>query len=198
MSRWLRVFGVAGAVLTGGCVTDEGVICAINAVNHDFRLEYERILLEKGTRVYRVKRDAAYAALQGAFGRLGMQVADQSPEIGYLNVRAPAPRPLDMQEWKAVVDRDLPRMHELAVPCVGIIARFRGFEPDGLDLVINATTLEVRDGTEVSLTARMREVAPPKSGRPRRDYLPPTAVSMGLDKIWREVDRDLRDATWRR
>ena len=198
MSPWLRVFGVAGVVLLGGCVTDEGITCAINAVNHDFRLEYERILLEKGTRVYRVRRDAAYAALQGALGRLGMQVADQSPDIGYLNVRAPAPRPLDSQEWKTVVDRDLPRMHELAVPCVGIIARLRGFEPDGLDIVINATTLDARDGTEVSLTMRMREVAPPKSGRPRRDYAPPTAVSMGLDKIWREVDRDLKDATWRR
>lgn len=198
MRSWLRVLAVAGTVLLGGCVTDEQIVCAINAVNHDFRLEYERVLLEKGTRVYRVPRSAAYSAIQGALGRLGMQVADQSADIGYLNVRAPAPLPLNAQEWKIAAGRDLPRMRELAEPCVGIIARFRGFEPDGLDIVINTTTLEVRDGTEVSLTMRMREVAPPKSGRPRRDYAPPTAVSMGLDKIWREVDRDLKDATWRR
>lgn len=198
MPPWLRMFAVAGAVLAGGCVTDEQITCAINDVNHDFRLEYERILLEKGTRVYRVPRTAVYSALQGALGRVGMQVADQSPDIGYLNVRAPAPLPLSAQEWKVAANRDLPRMRELAERCVGIIARFRGFEPDGLDIVINATTLEVRDGTEVSLTMRMREVAPPKSGRPRRDYAPPSAVSMGLDKIWREVDRDLKDAKWRR
>lgn len=198
MAPWLRMLALAAALLGSGCVTDEGIICALNAVNHDFRLEYERILLEKGTRVYRVKRDTAYAALQGAFERIGMPVDAQSPDIGYLSVRGPAPKPLDMQEWKTVVGRDLPRMHELAVPCVGIVARLRGFEPDGLDVIITATTLEVRDGTEVQLTARMREVVPPKSGRPRREYLPPTAVSMGLDKIWREVDRDLRDATWRR
>lgn len=198
MPSWLRVLGVTGAVLTAGCVTDEQITCAINDVNHDFRLEYERILLEKGTRVYRVPRMAAYSALQGALGRVGMQVADQSPDIGYLNVRAPAPLPLSAQEWNVAAGRDLPRMRELAERCVGIIARFRGFEPDGLDIVINATTLEVRDGTEVSLTMRMREVAPPKSGRPRRDYAPPSAVSMGLDKIWREVDRDLKDAKWRR
>lgn len=197
MRRRLPSLAIAAALLAG-CVTDEQINGALNDVNHDFRIEYERILLEKGTRVYRVPRGAAYAALQGAFGRLGMNVADQSADIGYLNVRAPAPRPLNAQEWKIAADRDLPRMRELAERHVGIIARFRGFEPDGLDIVINATTLEVRDGTEVSLTMRMREVAPPKSGRPRRDYAPPTAVSMGLDKIWREVDRDLNDATWRR
>ena len=189
---------MAVAALTSGCVTDEQIIGALTDVNQDFRLEYERILLEKGTRVYKVPRGAAYAALQGALGRLGMQVADQSPDIGYLNVRAPAPRPLSPQEWNQAAERDLPRMRELASRHVGLMARFAKFEPEGLDIVINATTLEVRDGTEVSLTMRMRETAPPKSGRPRRDYAPPSAVSLGLDKIWREVDRDLKDATWRR
>lgn len=198
MPRWLRASAAALALLAGGCATDEQIIGALNDINHDFRLEYERILLEKGTRVYRVPKGAAYAALQGALGRLGMQVADQSADIGYLNVRAPAPRPLSAQEWNIAGGRDLPRMRELAERHVGVMARFAKFEPDGLDIVINATTLEVRDGTEVSLTMRMREIAPPKSGRPRRDYPPPTAVSMGLDKIWREVDRDLNDATWRR
>jgi hypothetical protein len=40
----------------------------------------------------------------------------------------------------------------------------------------------------------MREVAPPKSGMPRREYLPPSAVRMGLDKIWTEFERELRSA----
>jgi hypothetical protein len=198
MNLRLCSLALATALLASGCMTDEQIIGALTDVNHDFRLEYERILLEKGTRVYRVPRGAAYSALQGALGRLGMQIADQSADIGYLNVRAPAPRPLTPQEWKVAAESDLPRMRELAERHVGLMARFAKFEPDGLDIVINATTLEVRDGTEVSLTMRMREVTPPKSGRPRRDYAPPTAVSMGLDKIWLEVDRDLKDATWRR
>ena len=91
MRPWLRVLGVAGAVLAGGCVTEEQIIGALNDVNQDFRLEYERILLEKGTRVYRVPRGAAYAALQGALGRVGMQIADQSADIGYLSASGPAP-----------------------------------------------------------------------------------------------------------
>jgi len=38
----------------------------------------------------------------------------------------------------------------------------------------------------------MREIAPPQSGMPRREYLPPSAVRMGLDKIWSEFERELR------
>src|SRR5438045_996832 len=114
MAPWLRTLALVAALLAGGCATDEQIIGALTDINYDFRLEYERILLEKGTRVYRVPKGAAYAALQGALGRLGMQVADQSADIGYLNVRAPAPRPLSAQEWSIAGGRDLPRMRELA------------------------------------------------------------------------------------
>jgi len=81
---------------------------------------------------------------------------------------------------------------------VGMLANLFNFEPEGLDVIINATAVGARGGTEVSFTVRMRETAPPRSGIPRREYLPPSAVRMGLDKIWREVDRDLKNANWRR
>jgi hypothetical protein len=38
---------------------------------------------------------------------------------------------------------------------------------------------------------RMREVAPPKQNLPRRDYPPPTALKIGLDKLWATVDQEL-------
>jgi len=189
---------VAGAALTAGCVSDAQRIAAITDVNLDFRMEYERILLESGTRVYRVPRDSAYAALRTSLDRLGMTVTDNSPDIGYIAVRAPAPKPLDAVEWERVNEQDLPRIRQLAAPHVGMAARFVRFEPEGLDIIINATAVEVRDGTEISLTMRMRETAPPKTGYPRREYPPPSAVRIGLDKIWRELDRDLRGASWRR
>jgi hypothetical protein len=39
---------------------------------------------------------------------------------------------------------------------------------------------------------RMREVAAPKSGLPRREYPPPTALRAGLDKIWAALERELK------
>lgn len=173
-----------------GCATDDRIRDAINDVNNEFRVQYERVLAEKGTRVYRVPRQTAYNVLANIMQKLGMHVGDQSRELGYISVFAPAPAPLAAHEWTRAAEADLPRMREIASRHVGIAGQFLGFEPEGLEIVINATVLEVAAGTEISLTMRMREFAPPRSGRPRREYAPPTAVRIGLDKIWSELDRE--------
>jgi hypothetical protein len=174
------------------CVTDTQKRSAITEVNEVFRAEYERVLGEKGTRAYPVRQQQAFSALRNALNRLGMRVADASPEIGYLNVYAPAPTPLDANEWRSAAEADLPKMRAIAVKHVGLVGHLLRFEPEGLDIVINATALRAGAGSEISLTMRMRETAPPVSGMPRREYPPPTAVRMGLDKIWQEIDRELR------
>jgi hypothetical protein len=66
------------------------------------------------------------------------------------------------------------------------------FEPQGLEVVINATFVEVPAGTEVSLTVRLREIAPPRSGWPRREYVSPRVVGMGIEKILGTFERELR------
>ncbi|MCD6042196.1 MAG: hypothetical protein K0R40_1799 [Burkholderiales bacterium] len=177
--------------LAAGCVTDPQKRDAINDVNREFREQYERILLENGTRRYRAKRPQAFNALRTALVRLGMRIGDQSQEIGYLNVFAGAPTPLERAEWDEAQKKDLPMLREILTRHLGLLGYLVKFEPEGLDIVINATAIEVAGGTEVSLTMRMREVAPAPSGMPRRDYAPPSAVRMGLDKIWRELEREL-------
>jgi hypothetical protein len=179
------------AALIAGCATDAQVRSAITEVNESFRQEYERILDERGSRRYAAPQAQAFNALRTALTRLGMRIADESPEIGYLNVHAPAPVPLDAGEWRKAAEQDLPKMRAIAEKHVGLVARFVRFEPEGLDIVINATALRAGAGSEISLTMRMRETSPPPSGMPRREYPPPSAVRMGLDKIWREVDREL-------
>ena len=182
------------ALLVQACVSDEQRRAAIIDVNEEFRQRYEQILAKKGTRFFPVRREQAFAALASTFRELGMQESDQSPDIGYLNVYAPAPKPLTKEEWEEVAKIELPRLRELVGKHIGLLSHFINFEPEGLDIVINTTALERRGGSEISLTMRMREVKPPKSGMPRRDYPPPTAVDKGLDKIWAEFERQLRAA----
>jgi hypothetical protein len=183
------------ALLAAGCASDEQIRGALIDVNNEFRLQYERILAENGTRLYKVKRQEAFNALRLSLTRLEMRIGDQSQEIGYLNVYAPAPTPLNAAEWRQAAERDLPKLREIAMRHVGVIGWFVKFEPEGLEIVINATAIEVAGGTEISLTMRMREVAPPPSGMPRREYPPPSAVRLGLDKIWRELERELKGAS---
>lgn len=193
MSTLARRFGLSlVVVLAAGCATDDQIRGALIDVNNDFRQQYERILAENGTRVYKVKRQEAFNATRIALARLAMRIGGQSEELGYLNVFAAAPAPLSPQEWEQAAERDLPKLRELAKKHVGLLAYFVKFEPEGLEIVINTTTIEVPAGTEVSLTMRMREIAPPPSGMPRREYPPPSAVRMGLDKIWRELESELK------
>src|SRR5205085_8397705 len=94
-----RALCLGAAALLVGCATDEQKRNAINEVNAEFRSEYERILAERGTRLYRVRFDEAYSALRIALARVGMRVGDQSPSIGYLHVFGSAPAPLTKDEW---------------------------------------------------------------------------------------------------
>jgi hypothetical protein len=196
-SRWLAGSCAALAMLVTGCVTQDQKRGAIDDINKVFRSEYEAILAEKGTRTYKVARAEAYDAVRVSLARLGMIVEAQDPVLGYVNVYAPAPRPLDLNEWEQAAQADLPRTRAIIGPHVGIFAQFFNFEPKGLETVISGTVVEVPAGTEISFTARMREIAPPESGFPRREYLPPTAVRMGLDKMWAEVEREFK-TTYRR
>lgn len=187
-----RVAGwcIATALLMSGCITTEGKRDAVNAINAAFRADYEAILAKDGTRVYRVSRAEAYDAVRVSMARLGMTVEAQDPVLGYVNVYGPAPRPLNDAEWNEAAEADLPRTRQIIGPHVGLFRHFFTFEPRGLEILINATVVEVPAGTAISFTARMREVAPPQTGFPRREYLPPTAVRIALRKMWAEVERE--------
>lgn len=180
------------AVLSAGCTTQDKVRDAINEVNTVFRGQYESILALKGTRVFAVNKDAAFPGVRAAMFQLGMHVESQDAGLGYVSFAAPAPRPLNMQEWREVAQADLPMMREIAARHVGLIPSwFISFEPEGLEIVINATVIPVAAGSEISLTARMRQVTPPPSGIPRREYAPPTGVHKAIDKLWVQIEREL-------
>jgi hypothetical protein len=196
-SRWLAIWGVAVALWISGCVTVEDKRCAVEAINKDFRKDYEAILAKDGTRVFSVSRAEAYDAVRVAMARLQMTVEAQDPVLGYVNVYAPAPLPLTDKEWKEAAAADLPRAQEIIGSCVGLFAHFFKFEPEGLESTISGTVVVLPTGTAISFTARMREIAPPRSGFPRREYLPPTAVRMALNKMWAEIEREFK-ATVRR
>lgn len=191
-SRLRAAICLIGTLLLSGCATPEQKGDAIGAVNRAFRAEYEAILAEKGTRVVNAAKLPAFEAMRVALARVGMHVEGQDPDLGYLAVAAAAPRPLDLAEWRRAAEADLPHLREITRTYVGVLSDFIRFEPEGLDVIINATVIETQGRTEVSLTVRLREVAPPRSGIPRREYVTPTAVRMGLDKIWTAFEQELQ------
>jgi len=180
------------AVIAAGCMTQDKVRDAIVEVNTVFRTQYESILAQKGTRVFTVSQHVAFPGVRAAMFQLGMHLESQDAGLGYLSFAASAPRPLNLQEWREVAQADLPMMRDIAARHVGLIPSwFISFEPEGLEIVINATVIPLAAGSEISLTARMRQVTPPPSGMPRREYAPPTGVHKAIDKMWARIEREL-------
>jgi hypothetical protein len=179
-------------VLLAACASDSEKITAINALNQGFRVEYEKLLAEKGTRLFKTPRADAFVAMRVALAQLGMQTEQQDMTLGHLAVAGAAPLPLSDEEWRSAAQLDLPLLRRLIEPYVGAAASFVQFEPQGLDVVINAAFLDAPGGTEVSLTVRLRERAPPRSGWPRREYVGPRTVTVGLEKIFATFERELK------
>jgi len=189
------LLAVGAAALLTGCATQEELVSAINAVNEDFGQEYERILRDEGTKTFVATKDEAFAAIQATMPELGMTVDTQDSTLGYLRASGTAPNPLSQAEWEQAGETDLPRMRRIVRQHAGLIGWFVPFEPEGLEILINATILEKAARlVDVSVTFRMHEIAPPKSGYPRRKYPPPTAMRMGISKFWRHFQRNLRMA----
>jgi hypothetical protein len=177
------------AVAVAGCADRGKLIKAANEVSEMFRVEYERILKERGTRVYPRRRDDAVYRLRSAALSLGMHIESYDLDLGYVRFSGPAPQPLTLREWGGAAEADLPKMRAVVEKDAGWLAKWLvSFEPEGLDIVINATAFPVTSGSEITLSMRMREVKPPPTGFPRREYPPPTGVSVGLDKIWAAID----------
>jgi len=192
LTKLVRIWlGVAVLALLAGCASDEAKRDALNAVNAQFKAEYEAELARNGSHFVNANPNDAFDAVYASFVKLGLVVTQQSRGLGLITAQAPAPTPLSQEEWERAAANDLPKTKELLRRYVGGLAEFFHFEPKGLDIVMTSTILGTRGGAEISFTMRMHEVTPIQQGLPRRDYPPPSALKIGLDKVWGMVDKEL-------
>lgn len=175
-------------VAFGGCATLE---TADLEVNREFKRLYERELAAHGTRSFRASKARTFAALGKVLSGLGMQPNSEDVALGYMKYAAEAPLPLDHEEWREVARSDLALMQRLMARHIGLPAYLFSLDPDGLEFVIQATVFADGARAEVSLTMRAQHPVPPAPGQPRREYAPPTAVRLGLEKIWRRLESEL-------
>lgn len=190
--RTLMLAAFSTGLLSACGPTEEEAIRAITAVNERFKACYEETLSQNGTHTYRnVSTDAAFSAVGAAMKRMEMSTVEADRSIGYLKVSAPAPTPLDEQEWRAAKKDDLPMLRNIVKEHVGFMGNFIKFEPEGLNIVLTITMVESDAGTDISVTLRFEEIAPPKQGYPRRTYPPCNAMRIGLAKVWKTIEEEL-------
>ena len=188
---------LAAALVLAGCAADSQKIAAVHAVNAGFRAEYERMIGDLAIRKVALPRREALVAMRVALAGLGMHTEAQDLDLGLLVSAGPAPRPLSDAEWQAASALDTPLLRRLIEPHVGVAAGFVEFEPQGLDVLISATVIDAGDQSQIELTVRLRETAPPRSGWPRREYISPNVLRAGLQRIWTAYEREVRGSLTR-
>ena len=182
---------LAAAALVAGCATEQNKRDAIREVNAAFQKQYEEALEKNGTHLVPASRGDAFTAVNAAFVKLGVVVREQSRDLGVLSAEGPSPLPLTRGEFDRCAAIDLPMTRDIIRRHLGAWAELFNFDPNGLDTVMTATIVGAPNGSEISFTMRMREVAPPKTDFPRRDYPSPNVLQCGLDKVWDAVNREL-------
>lgn len=184
---WL---GLAVVALLVGCA-EQSIRDAIGAINAEFQREYEKTVKENGTHVVSADPQDAYDAVLAALVKMGLVIKEQSRGLGVISAEAPAPTPLSKGEFDKCAAIDLPRARDIIRPYLGPLAESFKFDAKGLDTVMTATIIGTPAGSEISFTMRLREVGPPDTRFPRRDYPPPNVTRCGLDITWNAVNREL-------
>jgi hypothetical protein len=189
--RWGSWLAMVATVLLAACPNTQNIRDAISAINREFQKQYEETLTKNGAHIVPQGRGDAFDAVNAALVKLGFVVREQSRDLGVISAEAPAPAPLTTSEFDRCAAVDLPRTREIIRKYLGIWAETFNFDTNGLDTVMTATIVGAPGGSEISFTMRLREVGPPKTDYPRRDYPPPNVLICGLDKTWDAVNREL-------
>src|SRR5262245_47655362 len=109
-TRWSTLarglVALAAIASLSSCATRDQIGNAIADVNSAFRVQYEAIIAQQGTRTVNLRRADALEAVRAALVGLGMQLEITDPGLGYLSAYAPAPRPLDLAEWQQATAAD--------------------------------------------------------------------------------------------
>jgi hypothetical protein len=192
----LRLFLILTAILTMGAkctdvdVTDPNVAATLTELNTAWREGYREMLNDIGTRRFNVKRPDAFNGMKKTLEELGFKEVLSEGDY-YLNVTIPAANMFTEQEWRRVRQSDEPGARRIVAKHLGLKGNFFSLEPEGLLIEGKITLLEAGNGTDITITFRLREISPmpPESVLPRRDYPPPYSARVGFEKIWNHFEQ---------
>lgn len=176
------------ALLLSACCPDEDGLRAVNAINDDFKADYDRLVGELGTREFDLTPTQAYIAAKSTLSEMGMTVSAEDPAAGYLRGEAQAPLPLNDEEWTRAAKADGPRFRKHVVEHCGIVGHFYEFQPDRVNLIVDVLAVPAGAKTSVSITILMR-FKEQRADLPPRSYPPPTGLKLGLEKFWSTLER---------
>jgi Caspase domain len=191
MGYILRVMSVVFlSLVLVACISNKQYNRAILQLESAWKEANDRTLESEGRRFFKATKHQGFVAMQLAVRRLGMVVEQQSYETGFLLVTAPAPVPLTMSDWAVVQKSDTQEMRSIISEEVGVASWFVTLDPSAKDVLANVFITEKGEGVEISIGLRLRNKKV-EADRSRRMQPPPSAVRMGLHKLWSVFEQEL-------
>ncbi len=191
MRYTLRVLSVISLMLVlSACVSSKQYNQAILQLESEWKETNKRTLEREGRQIFKATKLQGFMAAQLSARRLGMVVEQQNYETGFLFVTAPAPVPLTMSDWELVQKNDTQNMRSIISEELGYLSWFATLDPSAKDVLANVFVVEQGENIEVSIGLRLRNKRTEDS-RVRRMEPPPTAVKIGLRKLWAVFEQEL-------
>jgi hypothetical protein len=133
-----------------------------------------------GTREYtNLTKEQAVNAMVISFQRLDLIIENSDFKTGLLSGTANAPKPLSLEEYNLMAKTEDARAR-MYFPLIY-------WSPSGYESKFNAVVLDIPNGVQISLRARLT-----LPGRPDLHILsnfPPKGVEIAIKKIWNEFEK---------
>jgi len=205
-----RVLLVVFLLVVGGCVSSEEIAKAQLAVNEDWRVRSEQIFDELGTRSFSVPIEVAQRAVRQALlsqgynyvgyqflfdmvDRRNMVLPDRNKYVGARVGFARAPELIREGEWEIIVAEDEERTRDVIRNAVGdFIASQFSLNPANYIVTLGVKMENNDHETTISLFGHALDLDDPDNALASR-YIPPSALRIGLEKIWKEVEIEIAE-----
>lgn len=180
--------------LLPGCANRTKIVKDINytleIVDKQWEKENASLRADFGDRTFFYDKLVCFRATSKALNNLGFIVVDRDFDNGFINGKAFAPAPFNKEEWEFIRSYELKRMKEEADKVRPNITKYLMMPIKKIASQLTVSLREEGGGTTISLFPSIVDRNDTKGFYPMK-YAPPTAAKLGMDKFWRELEKEL-------
>ena len=178
-------------VLISGCATHAELNAALIRVDEFWKQKDEELRRQFGTAAVDATTDESFEAMLNGMRTLGFSIKNKDHKSGLIYGVAPAPTPLNEEEWQKVKDVDGPEMREIVGQTLPLTSLLFFLHADEADVNVLASVRPLSSGSEVSFTYTIVDHKALNMGLYGSESPSPTAARIALIKAWKVFEKEL-------
>ena len=177
--------------LLPACASLTEINMAQHEIDRVWKVKNDKIRQELGSALVDATPEEAFDALANTVEALGFTISEQNRDTGHLFAVAPAPKPLNEEEWEEGRKVDEPEAKAIFAKTMPVTSLFVFLHTDEVEIHILATVLPVETGTKISFEYTIVDHKALNMGVYAPKNPPPSLARIGLIKTWKVFERQL-------